>query len=105
MATEPNDVRLSILRRLREELEVEVALANNLFDVLTRYLEQMHSRGHEMMKVGSLLDHPLINYGLHTLQMKTRADMRNSNNLVTARNELLRIIVEKEEFINNYKVM
>nr|GEX53080.1 hypothetical protein [Tanacetum cinerariifolium] len=44
MATEPNDVRRRILRRPREELEAEVALANNLLDVLTRYLDQMWSK-------------------------------------------------------------
>ncbi|GKD89880.1 hypothetical protein Tco_1365387, partial [Tanacetum coccineum] len=84
------------------ELEAEVALVNNLLDVLTRYLDQMCSRGHEMTRVGSLPDHPLINYGLHTLQRMLEADMRNTNNLVAARNELLRSIAEKEEFINNY---
>ncbi|GJY81489.1 retrovirus-related pol polyprotein from transposon TNT 1-94 [Tanacetum coccineum] len=91
-----------ILKLLRAELEAEVALVNNLLDVLTRYLDQMCSRGPEMMRVGSLPDHPLINYGLHTLQRMLEADMRNTNNLVAARNELLRNIAEKEEFINNY---
>nr|GEV74432.1 bulb-type lectin domain-containing protein [Tanacetum cinerariifolium] len=101
MTTEPNDVRLSILRRLREELEAQVALANNLLDMLTNYLDQMRSRGPEMMRVGSLPSHPLINYGFHTLQRTTGADIRNTNNVVAARNELLRSIAEKEEFINN----
>ncbi|GKA87639.1 RNA-directed DNA polymerase, eukaryota [Tanacetum coccineum] len=105
MATEPNDVRLSILGRLREELEAEVALTNNLLDVLTRYLDQMRSRGPEMMRVESPPDHPLINYCLHTLQRTTGVDMINGNNLVAARNALLRSIVEKEKFINNYRVM
>ncbi|GKB19181.1 hypothetical protein Tco_0853104 [Tanacetum coccineum] len=80
MATEP-DARLSILRRLQEKLEVEVALANNLVDALTRFLDQMHSRGPKMMRVDSLPNNPLINYGLHTQQRTTGADMRNSNNL------------------------
>nr|GEX46432.1 hypothetical protein [Tanacetum cinerariifolium] len=64
MATEPNDVRLSILRRLRNELEAEVTLANNLLEVLTRYLDQMRSRGPEMVRGESFPDHPLINYSL-----------------------------------------
>ncbi|GJR54232.1 ALP1-like protein [Tanacetum coccineum] len=63
----------------------------------------MRSRGPEMTRVGLLPDHPLINYGLYTLQRTTEAYMRNSNNLVVARNELLRSIAEKEEFINNYR--
>ncbi|GKE18468.1 hypothetical protein Tco_1426045 [Tanacetum coccineum] len=89
MATEPNDVRRSTLRRLREELAADVALANNLLDVLTRYLEQMRSRGPEMLWVESLPTDPFISYGLHTLQRTTRNDMRNSSNLVAAWNELL----------------
>ncbi|GJY27144.1 hypothetical protein Tco_0401870 [Tanacetum coccineum] len=105
MATEPNDMRRSILRRLREKLEVDVALGNNLLDVLTRYLEQMRSRGPEMLRVESLPDNPLINYGLHALQRTTGVDMRNSSNLVAAKNEMLRSIVEKEEFIRVYRVM
>nr|GEY94569.1 IKI3-like protein [Tanacetum cinerariifolium] len=68
MATEPNDVRRSTF-----------------------------SRGPEMLRVKSLPDHPLISYNLQTLQKTTGNDMRNSNNLVTARNELLRTISEKEE--------
>nr|GEX24556.1 bulb-type lectin domain-containing protein [Tanacetum cinerariifolium] len=73
--------------------------------MLTRYLDQMRSRGPEIMKVCSLPDHPLINYGLHTLQRTTGADMRNTNNLVAARNELLRSIAEKEKFTNDYRAM
>nr|GEX24352.1 hypothetical protein [Tanacetum cinerariifolium] len=50
MATKPNDVRLSILKRLRDELAAEVALAKNLMDVLTLYLDQIRSHGTEMMR-------------------------------------------------------
>ncbi|GKC80594.1 hypothetical protein Tco_1131368 [Tanacetum coccineum] len=105
MATKPNYVRLGIIRRQREELVAQVALANNLLDVLTRYIDQMRSRGPEMMRVGSLPDHPLINYDIHTLQKTTGADMRNTNNVVASRNELLQSIAKKEEFINNHIAM
>ncbi|GKF41841.1 hypothetical protein Tco_0125183, partial [Tanacetum coccineum] len=47
----------------------------------------MCSRGPEMLRVESLPDHPLISYGLQTLQRTTGNNMRNSSNLVTARNE------------------
>nr|GEU54848.1 IKI3-like protein [Tanacetum cinerariifolium] len=57
----------------------------------------MCSRGPEMLRVKSLPNHPLISYNLQTLQKTTENDMRNSNNLVTTRNELLRTISEKEE--------
>ncbi|GJU03832.1 hypothetical protein Tco_1114170 [Tanacetum coccineum] len=89
MATEPNDLRRSILRQLREVLEADVALTNNLLDVLTQYLDQMRSRGLETLRVESLPVDPLISYGLHTLKKTTGNDIRNSSNLVAARNELL----------------
>nr|GEY94715.1 UBN2 domain-containing protein [Tanacetum cinerariifolium] len=58
MTTEPNDVRRTTIRRLRQELVADVALMNNLLDV---YLEQMRSRGPEILRVESLPNHPLIN--------------------------------------------
>ncbi|GJY50179.1 hypothetical protein Tco_0440135 [Tanacetum coccineum] len=60
--------------RLWEELEADVALANNLLDVLTRYLEQMHGRGPEMLRVELLPADPLISC-LHTFQRMTGNDM------------------------------
>nr|GEY35739.1 hypothetical protein [Tanacetum cinerariifolium] len=102
MATEPNDVRRSILP---EKLEADIALVNNLLDVLTRCLKQMCSRGPEMLRVESLPYNSLINYGLHNLQRMIGADVRNSSNLVAVKNEMLRSIAEKEEFIRVYRVM
>ncbi|GJW19801.1 hypothetical protein Tco_0667258 [Tanacetum coccineum] len=69
-----------------------VVLTNNFLDILTRYLEQMRSHGLEMLLVESLRADLLISYGLHTLQRVIRKDMRNSGNLVAARNDLLRTI-------------
>nr|GEU58102.1 hypothetical protein [Tanacetum cinerariifolium] len=88
MTTEPNDLRRSILRRLREVLEADAAVTNNLLDVLTWYLDQMCSRGLETLRVESLPADPLINYCLHTLKKTAENDIRNSINLVAARNEL-----------------
>nr|GEW64199.1 hypothetical protein [Tanacetum cinerariifolium] len=82
-----------------EELAANIALANNLLDVLTRYHEQMHSRGPEMFRVESLPADPRISYDFHTLQRTTKNDMRNFSNLVAARSELLRTIAQKEELI------
>ncbi|GJV69162.1 retrovirus-related pol polyprotein from transposon TNT 1-94 [Tanacetum coccineum] len=73
--------------RLRGELEADVALLNNLLDVLTRYRYQMRSRAPEVTRVESLPDHPLTIYSLNTLERTNGADMRNSSNLVVARNE------------------
>ncbi|GJU85593.1 hypothetical protein Tco_1293139 [Tanacetum coccineum] len=97
-----SELRRSIIERLREELEANVALANNLLDVLTQYLKQVRSRGPKMSRVESLPLDPLISYGLHTLQRTTGNDMRNSNNLVGTRNEFIRSNAEKEELIRVY---
>ncbi|PWA85448.1 hypothetical protein CTI12_AA147260 [Artemisia annua] len=105
MAIEPNDVRLSIFMRLREELDVEIPLAEQLLNLFRRFHDRVRKRRPEIIRVGSLPDHPLIDYGLYTLERMTGADMRNANNLMLARNELLRSIVEKEKFINNYREM
>nr|GEV27561.1 hypothetical protein [Tanacetum cinerariifolium] len=69
MDTEPDNVRRTILRQLREQLKVDVILVNSLLDVM----------------IGN--------------------NMRNSSNLVTGRNELLRTIVEKKELIRVYRAM
>nr|GEU73063.1 mitotic spindle checkpoint protein MAD1 [Tanacetum cinerariifolium] len=76
MATEPNNVRRTIIGRAPELLRVE-----------------------------ALPDHPLIKYGFSNLKMANVADMTDSNNLVTVRTELLRSIADKEEMINYYRTM
>nr|GEX08229.1 hypothetical protein [Tanacetum cinerariifolium] len=49
----------------------------------------------------SLPDHPLVNYGLHTLERMKRAGRKNINNMIFDRNKLLQSMAEKQEFINN----
>ncbi|GJV03488.1 hypothetical protein Tco_1337057 [Tanacetum coccineum] len=90
MAAEPNDARRTTIRRLRQELVVDVELMNNLLFELNRYMDQMHCRGLEMLRVKSLPDHPLIKYDFNTSERATHADITNSCNLVAARNALLR---------------
>ncbi|GJR12095.1 hypothetical protein Tco_0794747 [Tanacetum coccineum] len=105
MATEPNDVRRTTIRRLRQELVTDVESAKNLLFELNRYLNQMRSRGPEVLRVESLPDHPLIKYGFNTLEKATHTDITNSSNLVAARNALLQTIAVKEEMINHYRTM
>ncbi|GKB05914.1 hypothetical protein Tco_0834109 [Tanacetum coccineum] len=59
----------------------------------------------EINKLKSLPDHPLIDYGHHALERMTGADMRIAVKLRMARDELLRSMEEKKEFINVYKEM
>ncbi|GKB49124.1 hypothetical protein Tco_0899877 [Tanacetum coccineum] len=105
MATEPNDVRRTTLRRLRQELVADVELANNLLHELNRYLEQLRTRAPELLRVEALPDDPLIKYGFSALERASFSDMTNSNNLVAVRTELLRTITDKQQMINHYKNM
>ncbi|GKB39875.1 hypothetical protein Tco_0884817 [Tanacetum coccineum] len=86
MDNEPNEVRDAILKRLRNEQEKEVTLANKWLGEMTRYLLQMRSRAEEEMRVHSLpLDQPLNSYGLLTLLMSSESDTRITTALEAAR--------------------
>nr|GEW18740.1 hypothetical protein [Tanacetum cinerariifolium] len=82
MATEPNDVRRTTLRRLRQELVAAVELANSLLHELNRYLEQLCTRASELLRVEALPDGPLIKHGFSALERASFFDMTNSNNLM-----------------------
>ncbi|GKD05647.1 hypothetical protein Tco_1180621 [Tanacetum coccineum] len=105
MAIEPNYVRRTTLRRLRQELVADVELANNLLHKLNRYMEQLRTCAPELLRVDALPDDPLIKYGFCALEMASFSDMTNSNNLVTVRTEFLRTITDKQQMINHYKNM
>ncbi|GJY33573.1 hypothetical protein Tco_0418042 [Tanacetum coccineum] len=73
---------------------------------MTRYLLQMRSRAEEETRVHSLpLDQPLNSYGLRTLLMSSESDTRITTALKAAREEVMRIINEKQELINNYRAI
>ncbi|GJT12116.1 hypothetical protein Tco_0859158 [Tanacetum coccineum] len=78
MATDPIDVKLNIIRTLREELLADVTLANNLLLELNRYLNQLRNRDPDMM---------------------------NSQNLMSTRTNLMRTIAEKEQLLKNYRAI
>ncbi|GKB00250.1 hypothetical protein Tco_0828243 [Tanacetum coccineum] len=105
MAMEPNDVRKTTIRRLRQELVADVELDNSLLHELNRYLEQLRTRASELLRVEVLPDDPLIKYGFSALERPNFYDMTNSNNLVAFRTELLRTIADKEQMINHYRTV
>ncbi|GJR16714.1 hypothetical protein Tco_0965241 [Tanacetum coccineum] len=102
MATEPNDVRKTTIRRLRQKLVADVDLANNLLHELNRDLEQLRTRALELLRVEMMPDDPLIKYGFSALEKASFSDMKNSNNLVAVRTELLRTIADKHYNIYHY---
>ncbi|GJU67365.1 hypothetical protein Tco_1253624 [Tanacetum coccineum] len=102
MASSTNEARKTIVSKLQRELEAEATLANQLLCNLTRYRQQMGSREIQMTMLQNMPMMSLNSYGLHALLMTHEADIRTTNNLIRARQELLRSIAEKQNFINSY---
>ncbi|GJR48293.1 hypothetical protein Tco_1316396 [Tanacetum coccineum] len=102
MASCSNEARKTIVSKLQRELEAEATFANQLLFNLTRYREQIRNREIERIMMQNLPTTSLNIYGLHALLMTHEADIRTTNNLIRARQELLRSIAEKQDFINSY---
>nr|GEU42860.1 reverse transcriptase domain-containing protein [Tanacetum cinerariifolium] len=105
MANEPNELRKETHRRLRQELVVDVELANNLLHELNRYMEKLRTRAPELLRLETLSDDPIIKYGFSALERVSYSDMTNSANLVSVQTELPRTITDKQQMINHYKNM
>ncbi|GKD47082.1 hypothetical protein Tco_1271727 [Tanacetum coccineum] len=99
MATDPKDVQRRTIRTLREELLAYVTLANNLLLELNRYLDQLKNRKPEMLRLKALENHPLIKFGVTTMDKSARADMMNSQDLMSTRTDLMRTILRKNNFL------
>nr|GEY06061.1 hypothetical protein [Tanacetum cinerariifolium] len=105
MATDPKDVQRCTIVTLSEELLADETLANNLLLELNRYLDQLKNRDPEMLRLEALGDHPLIKFGVTTMDKSAHADMMNSQNLMLTTTDLMRTIVEKKELVRSYKAM
>ncbi|GKD33081.1 transposase, MuDR, MULE transposase domain protein [Tanacetum coccineum] len=105
MADSASDARKTIVSNLQRELEAEATLANTMLGNLTRYSEQMRIREIQITMLQNMPTMSLNSYGLHALLMTHEADIRTTNNLIKARQELLRSIAEKQNFINNYRAI
>ncbi|PWA75174.1 Ribosomal protein S14 [Artemisia annua] len=72
--------------RLREELDVEIALAEQLLNLIRHFTDRVRIHKPEIIRVGSLSNHPLIDYDMQTLERMTGADMSrvcgNSHGLI-----------------------
>ncbi|GKB14014.1 hypothetical protein Tco_0847937 [Tanacetum coccineum] len=96
----PNDVRQSILM-IREKFDVE-ATVEEMMNLFCRFADRIRPHRPEIIRLGSQPDNPLVDHGREIMERLIGADMRNANNIMLARNELLRIMDEEEEFIRNY---
>ncbi|GJW86259.1 hypothetical protein Tco_0161599 [Tanacetum coccineum] len=95
MATSPNDVRVQIIMKIREEIDMEVALEEEMLNLFSRFLERIRLRRPEIIRLGSQPDNPLVNHGRELLERLTGADMRNAMQMMGARHELQRSLAEK----------
>ncbi|GKC75358.1 hypothetical protein Tco_1126132 [Tanacetum coccineum] len=105
MATNPNDVGLTVLMSLQEAHDEESCLEEQMLNLMHRFADRFTRCMPEINRLKSLPDHLLIDYGRYALERMTGADMRNAASLKMARDELLRSMEEKQEFIKNYKEM
>ncbi|GJX34603.1 hypothetical protein Tco_0246160 [Tanacetum coccineum] len=105
MATSPNDVRVQVIMKIREELDMEVALEEEMLNLFTRFLERIRLRRSEIIRLGSQPDNPLVDHGRELLERLTGADMRNAMQMMGARHELQRSMAEKVVMITNYRQM
>ncbi|GKB72862.1 hypothetical protein Tco_0934274 [Tanacetum coccineum] len=103
MATNPNDVRLTVHMALQEAHDEESCLEEQMLSLMHRFADRFTRHRPEINRLMSLPDHPLIDYGRYALKRMTCTDMRNASYLKMARDELLRSMEEKQEFIKNYK--
>ncbi|GJW56039.1 hypothetical protein Tco_0102770 [Tanacetum coccineum] len=105
MATSPNDVRVQVIMKIREEMDMEVALEEEMLNLFTRFLERIRLRRSEIIRLGSQPDNPLVDHGRELLERLTGADMRNAMQMMGARHELQRSLAEKVVMITHYRQM
>ncbi|GJS12559.1 hypothetical protein Tco_0407031 [Tanacetum coccineum] len=105
MATNPNDVRLTVLMALQEAHDEDSCLEEQMMSLMHRFADRFTRRRPEINRLKSLPDHPTIDYSRYALERMTGADMRNVASFKMAREELLKSMEEKQEFIKKYKEM
>nr|GEX97139.1 hypothetical protein [Tanacetum cinerariifolium] len=100
-----HNLRLTVLIALQEAHDEESCLEEQMLNLMHRFADRFTRRKPEINGFKSLPDHLFIDYGRYALERMTESDMRNATTLKMARDELLRSMVEKQEFIKNYKEM
>ncbi|GJX76512.1 transposase, MuDR, MULE transposase domain protein [Tanacetum coccineum] len=102
MAYGANKARQAIVLKLQREIQAEETLADQLLCNLTRYTEEMRIRSVQITMLQSMPTTSLNTYGLHALLMTHEADIRTTNIILRTRQQLLRSISAKQNFVNNY---
>ena len=97
-----NEARQAIVLKLQREISAEETLAHQLLCNLTRYTEEMNIRSLQITWLQTMPTTSRNTYGLHALLMTLEADIRTTNIILRTRQELLRSISAKQNFVNNY---
>ncbi|GJY17165.1 hypothetical protein Tco_1324725 [Tanacetum coccineum] len=105
MADWANEARQTIVSKLQREIRAEETLANQLLCNLNRYSEEMRIRDVQITMLQTMPATSLNTYGLHALLMTLESDIRTTNNILRTRQQLLRSITAKQNFINNYMAL
>nr|GEY31503.1 hypothetical protein [Tanacetum cinerariifolium] len=105
MATNPNDVRSTVLMALQVAHDEEACLEEQMLSLMHLFADRFTNRRSKINRLMALRDHPLIEYGGYVLGCITGADMKKATYLKMARDELLGSMEEKRQLIKNYKEM
>ncbi|GJU49352.1 hypothetical protein Tco_1218907 [Tanacetum coccineum] len=90
---------------LQETHDEESCLEEQMLNLMHHFANRFTRRRLEINRLKSLPDNPLIDYDRYALERMTGADMGIAVKLRMAREELLRSMEEKKEFIKAYKEM
>nr|GEV29402.1 hypothetical protein [Tanacetum cinerariifolium] len=96
MRERPNDVRLTILMALQKAHDEESCLEEQMLNLMHRFANRFTRRMPEIIRLKSLPDNLLIDYGRYALEGMTDADMRIVVKLRMAKDELLESMEEKK---------
>ncbi|GKB83286.1 hypothetical protein Tco_0950181, partial [Tanacetum coccineum] len=88
-----------------EALDEEAYLKEQIVSLMHRFDDRFTNRRHEINRLNSLPDFPLIEYGRYALGCMTGADMKKYAYLKSVRDELLKNMEEKRQLIVNYRAM
>ncbi|GJW18965.1 hypothetical protein Tco_0026401 [Tanacetum coccineum] len=102
MAYGANEARQAIVLKLQREIQAEETLADQLSCNLARYTEETRIRSLQITMLQRMPTTSLNTYGLHALLMTHEADIRTTNIILRTRQQLLRSISAKQNFVNNY---
>ncbi|GJV29179.1 hypothetical protein Tco_1385627 [Tanacetum coccineum] len=105
MASNLENVRLSVLAKLQEALDEEDILVDQILTMMHHYADRFTNRRVEINNLMVWQDHPLVDYGKYALGCMIRADMKKCVHLKSVRDELLRSMEEKRQLMANYKDM